>query len=35
VPNMVIAEVGVDGKVAFLNSAGSTPVVVDVVGWFS
>jgi len=35
VPNMVIAEVGADGKVAFLNSAGSTPVVVDVVGWFS
>ena len=34
IPNMVIAEVGVDGKVALFNSAGSTPVVVDVVGWF-
>jgi len=34
IPNLVIAEVGVDGKVALFNSAGSTPVVVDVVGWF-
>lgn len=35
VPNMVIAELGPDGRVSLLNSAGSTPVVVDVVGWFS
>ena len=35
IPNMVIAEVGTDGKVSLFNSAGSTPVVVDVVGWFS
>jgi len=35
VPNMVIAEVGADGKLSIANSAGSTPVVVDVVGWFS
>jgi len=34
IPNLVIVEVGVDGKVALFNSAGSTPVVVDVVGWF-
>ena len=35
VPNMVIAQLGSDGKVVLLNSNGSTPVVVDVVGWFS
>ena len=34
VPNMVIAELGPDGKVSLFNSNGSTPVVVDVVGWF-
>ncbi|MEI7622287.1 MAG: S8 family serine peptidase [Actinomycetes bacterium] len=34
IPNLVIAEVGIDGKVALFNSAGSTPVFVDVVGWF-
>ena len=35
VPNMVIAQLGSDGKVSLLNSNGLTPVVVDVVGWFS
>ncbi len=35
VPNMVIAELGPDGKVSLFNSAGLTPVAVDVVGWFS
>jgi hypothetical protein len=34
VANMVIAEIGTDGKVSLLNSNGWTPVVVDVVGWF-
>jgi hypothetical protein len=34
VPNMVIAELGPDGKVSLFNSNGSTPVVVDVVGYF-
>lgn len=35
VPNLVVAEIGADGRVALLNSAGWTPVVVDVVGWFA
>jgi hypothetical protein len=35
VPNMVIAQLGSDGKVSLLNSNGLTPVIVDVVGWFS
>jgi len=34
VPNLVIAELGPDGKVSLFNSNGLTPVVVDVVGWF-
>ena len=34
VPNMVIAKVGAGGQVSFFNQAGSTHVVVDVVGWF-
>ena len=34
VPNLVTAKVGSDGKVAVYNSAGSTHVVMDVVGWF-
>ena len=34
VPNMVIVKLGVDGKIAIFNAAGSTSVVVDVVGWF-
>jgi hypothetical protein len=35
VPNLVVAEVGVDGKVAVHNGAGSAHVIVDVVGWYS
>jgi len=35
IPNLVIAKVGADGKVAIFNSAGSTQVVVDVYGWFA
>ncbi|MEV4541581.1 fibronectin type III domain-containing protein [Micromonospora echinaurantiaca] len=32
--NRVIVPVGSDGKVSFYNRAGSTPLVVDVTGWF-
>ena len=35
VPNMVLAKVGADGKVSIFNSAGSTHVVVDVLGCFN
>jgi len=35
VPNLVIAKVGSNGKVAIYNSAGSSDVVADVVAWFS
>lgn len=34
VPNLVIAQVGVNGKVALFNSAGSTHLIADVAGWF-
>jgi len=34
IANMVISKVGVDGKIAIFNNAGSTQVVVDIVGWF-
>ncbi len=34
VPNLVIAKVGAGGKVAIYNSAGSTDVIADVIGWF-
>jgi len=35
VPNLVIAKVGADGKVAIYNHAGSAHVIFDVVGWYS
>ncbi|MEV0808115.1 fibronectin type III domain-containing protein [Micromonospora sp. NPDC050200] len=35
VANRVIVPVGTDGKVSFHNRAGSTPLVIDVTGWFS
>ena len=35
VPNLVVATVGADGQIELTNFAGSTDVVVDVVGWFS
>lgn len=35
VPNLVIAKVGTNGKVAIFNSAGSTDVAVDLIGWFA
>ncbi len=33
--SLVYAKIGADGKVGVYNSAGSSHVVVDVVGWFS
>jgi hypothetical protein len=35
VPNLVVAKVGTGGKVTVYNSAGSTHVIFDVVGWFA
>ena len=35
VPNLVVVDVGTDGKVNLYNSAGSTHVVADVAGWFT
>ncbi len=34
VPNLVVAQVGFDGKVIVYNLAGNTQVIFDVVGWF-
>ena len=34
VPNQVIAAVGPDGKICLFNSAGSTHVIVDLMGWY-
>ncbi len=34
VPNLVIVRPGADGKIAMYNNAGSTDVVVDVLGWY-
>lgn len=34
VPNMVVTGLGADGSFSVFNSAGSTAVVVDVVGWY-
>jgi hypothetical protein len=34
-PNLVIAKVGSEGKVAAYNAAGSAHLIVDVVGWYS
>ncbi len=35
VPNLVVAKVGADGRVAVFNQTGSTHVIFDVVGWYS
>jgi uncharacterized protein len=35
IANLVIAKIGSNGQVELYNSAGSTDVIVDVVGWFS
>lgn len=34
VPNMVVVEVGADGKILLRNELGATHVIVDVLGWF-
>ena len=34
VANLVVAKVGVDGKVSIYNYAGGADVIADVVGWF-
>ncbi len=34
VPNLVVAKVGADGKLSVYNSAGTTHVILDVVGWY-
>jgi hypothetical protein len=34
-PNLVVVQLGPDGKANFYNSAGSTQLVVDVEGWYS
>jgi len=35
VPNLVVVKLGANGKVDIFNFAGTTDVVVDVVGWYS
>ena len=35
VSNAVLAQLGPDGRLTFLNGAGSADVIVDVVGWFN
>jgi subtilisin family serine protease len=34
VPNLVMVKIGGNSKVSFYNSAGSTDMIADVVGWF-
>lgn len=34
IPNMVIVQVGTDGKISLTDQFGAANVVVDVVGWF-
>ena len=35
VPNLVVCKVGADGAVCIFNSAGTSHVIVDVVGFFT
>jgi hypothetical protein len=35
VPNLVVVDVGPDGKVDLYNAHGATHVVADVAGWFT
>ena len=35
IPNLVVAKLGANGKVSVFNPAGTTDIVVDVVGYFS
>jgi len=34
VPNLVVVKVGPNGKIDLYNPAGSTDVIIDVVGWY-
>jgi hypothetical protein len=34
VPNLVVVKLGATGKVDLFNAAGSTNVIIDVVGWY-
>jgi serine protease len=34
VANLVVVQVGADGKVRLFNPAGSVDVVIDIVGWY-
>jgi len=34
VPNLVVVKVGPDGTIDLYNAAGSTDVIIDVVGWY-
>jgi hypothetical protein len=34
VPNLVVVQVGTNGKVDFYNAAGSVNVIADVMGWY-
>lgn len=34
VPNLVVADLGADGTISIFNYAGTTSVIVDVLGWF-
>jgi uncharacterized protein (DUF1800 family) len=34
IPNLVISQIGSNGQVSFFNSAGTTDLIADVVGWF-
>src|ERR1700693_3656068 len=34
VPNLVVVQIGANGKVDFYNAAGSANVIADVMGWF-
>ena len=34
VPNLVVVKLGPNGKIDLYNAAGSTNVIIDVVGWY-
>ena len=34
VPNLVVVKLGANGSIDLFNAAGTTDVVVDVVGWY-
>jgi Viral BACON domain len=35
VPNLVVVKLGADGRIGIYNAAGSTDVIVDVLGWYN